>query len=132
MSGLDIQLEQFKNDKPACKNLSRAIWVRILSGAKLSGAPLPFCTEPVSALTHKLYIAALFMIFLLGFRQWRFRAERANSGHEHQTSNVLGHPIGVGPWALTLSHVLAWRMGVIIVIVYRDGVQMMGVLKQLF
>ena len=65
-------------------------------------------TEPVSALTSALlYCCALYNFVFLGFRQWRSCADRVLT---------LNMNIQLPLFGVTLPHVRAWHMGVIIAI----------------
>ena len=67
------------------------------------------CTD-----TRSLYCISLSLFFFLGFRSHADRVLTLNI--EISDFHCFG-ALGVRPWSLTLPHVQAWRMGVIIAIV---------------
>ena len=142
VSGLDIQLEKSEYDSPVRKKIScrwrnttshipvfssyryesKAEWLRLV--ADMGSIP-DVCWNDLQLLGHfawhwarqctdtrAFYIAALSIIFFLGFRQWRSRADRVVN-----LNTTIRLPLFWRTWtraqASTPSrpHVLAWHMG---------------------
>ena len=96
--------------EPRCLGL--ATWVRFRMNAETLCCPSSFCVA-LSQSVHwhaRFYIAALSIIFFLGFRQWQSRADRVVN-----LNTTIRLPLfwRTWTWALASSrpHVLAWHMG---------------------
>ena len=92
---------------------SRATWIWFMMSAETlcSASAILRGTEPVSALTRALvYCCTLQNFLLLGFCQWRSRADRVVN-----LNTTIWLPLFWRTWtrarASTRPHVLAWHMG---------------------
>ena len=87
-----------------------------------SAARRPFCVDWAHHCTDtRFYVAALSILFFLGFRQWRSWscADMVLTLNMTSDFHCFG-ALGVWPWARTRPDVRAWRMGVTLAIVAWD------------